>query len=311
MILPFTSAQAASQQEEIIATAKDLLGVKYQYGGTTPSGFDCSGFLVYVFGKAGIDLPRRSADQYQIGQAVSKADLEPGDLVFFGKSGITHAGMYVGDNKFISATSSRGIKIDSLSDSYWGPKYVGAKRVLEVKVGIFKDLPVDHPAYEAIDQLSSQNIIKGLANNTFEPENPVTRGQAAAIVNRVLKYEPTNLESFADVPATHSFAKDIAAMKELGIINGKSADTFAPEDFMTRAEMAVIVARAFKLSNDQYTKASEIYTDIAPGTWYYDATIVMHNIDKTGIFKGDRFQATSKATRAVFSAAIYNSINLK
>lgn len=316
MILPFTTAQAASQQEEIISTAKDLLGVPYQYGGTTPSGFDCSGFLIYVFNKVGIELPRMSSDQYKEGEAVSKADLQEGDMVFFkgtqNKSGVTHAGIYVGDNKFISATSSRGIKIDSLSSSYWGPKYVGAKRVVEVEMGIFKDLPVDHPAYIAIDELNSQNIIKGLSNNTFEPEKPVTRGQAAAIVNRVLKHEPKSLESFKDVPTSYIFAKDIAAIKELGIINGKTAEKFAPNDYMTRAEMAVIVSRAFELLNDnQFSKASVVYSDVSPNAWFYEETVAMHKIDKTGIFKEDRFYAKSRATRAVFSAAIYNSMNAK
>jgi peptidoglycan DL-endopeptidase CwlO len=315
MILPFTTAQAASQQEDIISTAKSLIGVPYQWGGSSPSGFDCSGFIYYVFSKAGIELPRMSSDQYLSGQAVSKANLQPGDLVFFektyNKSGITHSGVYIGNNQFISATSSRGIKIDSLSSSYWGPKYVGAKRIL--KMGKFSDLPVDHPAYEAIDQLSAQSIIKGLDNGTFQPENPVTRGQAAAIVNRVLKYEPKDLNSFNDVAASYPFAKDIAAMKELKIINGKNATTYAPNDYMTRAEMAVIVARAFEIKNTLYSKASasNIYDDVKPGVWFYDATIAMYSIDQTGIFKKDRFNSGSKATRAVFSAAIYNSINAK
>lgn len=313
-ILPFTTAQAQAQQEDIIDTAKSYIGVRYQFGGASPSGFDCSGFLYYVFGKAGIELPRMSSDQYLVGQPVAKANLIPGDMVFFertySKAGITHAGIYIGDNKFISATSSRGIKIDSLSDSYWGPKYVGAKRIL--KTGKFNDLPVDHPAYVAIDTLSEQNIIKGVENNKFEPENPVTRGQAAAIVNRVLKHQPKDLNSFKDVPSNYAFAKDIAAMKELNIINGKSADTFAPNDYMTRAEMAVILQRAFEIKGEiTKASASTIYKDVEPGTWFYDATIAMHHIDKTGIFKEDRFQVGANATRAVFSAAIYNSINAK
>jgi peptidoglycan DL-endopeptidase CwlO len=315
MILPFTTAQASTQQEDIISTAKSLIGVPYQWGGSSPSGFDCSGFIYYVFSKAGIELPRMSSDQYLSGQAVSRANLQPGDLVFFektyNKSGITHSGVYIGNNQFISATSSRGIKIDSLSSSYWGPKYVGAKRI--IIMGKFTDLPVNHPAYTAIDQLSDQSIIKGLENGTFQPESPVTRGQAAAIVNRVLKHEPTNVNSFSDVPANYQFAKDIAAMKELNIINGKNATTYAPNAYMTRAEMAVIVQRAFELKNTQYTKAStsNVYNDVKPGTWFYDASVTLHNIDKTGIFKDDSFHYGAKATRAVFSAAIYNSINVK
>lgn len=316
VFLPISTAFASTQEEKIITTAKSLIGVPYQWGGSSPRGFDCSGFIFYVFSKAGIQLPRVSADQFNTGKAVSKADLKPGDLVFFEKTydkpGITHSGIYIGNNQFMSATSSRGIKIDSLSSSYWGPKFFGAKRVLMEETGKFNDLTVDHPAYEAIVQLSEQNIIKGLKNNTFEPESPVTRGQAAAIVNRVLKHEPTNTSSFSDVPANYPFAKDIAAMLELNIIKGKTTDTFAPNDYMTRAEMAVIVQRAFDLKN-QITKASQsnVYEDVQPGTWFYDATIAIHHIDQTGIFKENRFNAGTQATRAVFSAAIYNYINMR
>ncbi|EAR68541.1 hypothetical protein B14911_03124 [Bacillus sp. NRRL B-14911] len=84
-ILPVSSAFASSQQEQIAAIAKDNLGVPYKYGGTAPSGFDCSGFLFYVFGKVGITLPRVSADQYNVGTPVSKSDLAVGDLVFLKK----------------------------------------------------------------------------------------------------------------------------------------------------------------------------------------------------------------------------------
>jgi cell wall-associated NlpC family hydrolase len=119
---------------DIVNEAKQHIGVEYVFGGSSPSGFDCSGFVRYVYKQAGIKLPRSSADQYEVGKTVSKGDLEPGDLVFFSgtyKSGISHAGIYVGDNKFISASSSKGIKIDSLKGGYWGPKYTGTKRVLK------------------------------------------------------------------------------------------------------------------------------------------------------------------------------------
>src|SRR4051812_18545233 len=120
-ILPFHSVSAASNQE-VISTAKSYIGVPYVFGGTTPKGFDCSGFIRYVFEKVGIDLPRVSADQYNAGSKVSKAELQPGDLVFFektySKAGITHSGIYIGNNEFISSTSSKGIKVDSLSSTY-------------------------------------------------------------------------------------------------------------------------------------------------------------------------------------------------
>ncbi|GAX90468.1 C40 family peptidase [Effusibacillus lacus] len=127
---------AAKKLEEIqknsgalLETAKSLVGVPYAWGGTTPSGFDCSGFVRYVFSQKGVDLARTSHDMYKQGTAVT--DLQPGDLVFFATydSGASHVGIYLGDGQFISSTSSHGVKIDSFSSSYWGPRYLGARRI--------------------------------------------------------------------------------------------------------------------------------------------------------------------------------------
>jgi cell wall-associated NlpC family hydrolase len=116
----------------IITTAKKYIGVPYVWGGSTPSGFDCSGFVQYVFNAHGISLPRTSKQQYGVGTYVSKANLKAGDLVFFDTegSGISHLGIYIGNNQFIHASSSKGVIITSLSNTYWAPRYYGAKRIL-------------------------------------------------------------------------------------------------------------------------------------------------------------------------------------
>jgi cell wall-associated NlpC family hydrolase len=127
-----TSTATSSKVTAIISTAKNFIGVPYVWGGTTASGFDCSGYIQYVLGKNGITVPRTAAEQYKIGTSVSKSNLRKGDLVFFTtyKEGPSHLGIYLGDGSFIHASSSKGVTISSLSSSYYSSRYIGAKRIL-------------------------------------------------------------------------------------------------------------------------------------------------------------------------------------
>lgn len=123
----------ADKASAVIDYAKQFMGIKYVFGGSTPSGFDCSGFTMYVFQKINIDLPHSASAQASMGIAVSKSELMPGDLVFFEtyKKGISHVGIYIGGGNFIEASSSRGIAITSLSSSYYTPRYRGATRIIK------------------------------------------------------------------------------------------------------------------------------------------------------------------------------------
>lgn len=123
---------SAASVRRIIQTSMRYTGVPYVFGGTSPRGFDCSGFTRYVFAQSGIHLPRMADEQYAVGRAVAYSRLQPGDLVFFTTyaPGVSHSGIYIGGGKFISATSSRGIAIDPINSSYWGPRYIGARRVM-------------------------------------------------------------------------------------------------------------------------------------------------------------------------------------
>lgn len=116
----------------IIDTAKKYIGVPYQWGGDSPAtGFDCSGFVQYVFAQNGITLPRISAEQFKVGTPVELNNLKPGDLIFFSfaKNGaVDHVGIYIGDNQFINASSSKGVTIYPIGP-YWTSVEVGAKRV--------------------------------------------------------------------------------------------------------------------------------------------------------------------------------------
>ena len=127
---------SGSEGEQIVAEAMKYLGVKYSYGGSSPStGFDCSGFTSYVFKQMGYSISRRASTQYADGTAVSKADLRPGDLVFFSNSSsggsIGHVGIYVGNNSYIHSQSySVPVTVTSLSTSWSQRHYIGACRII-------------------------------------------------------------------------------------------------------------------------------------------------------------------------------------
>ena len=124
-------AEAAYYHTKAISVAKANLGVPYRWGGITPSGFDCSGLVKYSYSKAGKVLPRTAADMfYTKGYRVSY--LQPGDLLFYAPtkaSRPTHVAMYIGAGKMIMASSSKGVIVTYTSNTYWKPKYIGAKRI--------------------------------------------------------------------------------------------------------------------------------------------------------------------------------------
>jgi murein DD-endopeptidase len=113
-----------------ISVAERNLGVPYVWGGMSPRGFDCSGLVKYSYSAAGKYLPRTAGDMFYVGYRTHS--LTRGDLVFFATSRAekpTHVGIYIGNNDFINAASSKGVSIASLSNPYWGPRYVGAKHI--------------------------------------------------------------------------------------------------------------------------------------------------------------------------------------
>lgn len=122
----------SGSSSSIVSVAQNYLGVPYVWGGTSPSGFDCSGFTQYVFRQCGYSINRTAAAQYSNGSYVSYDSLQSGDLVFFANtysaSGITHVGIYIGGGQFIHAANG-GVKISSLSESYYSSRYYGARRI--------------------------------------------------------------------------------------------------------------------------------------------------------------------------------------
>ncbi|CAM4023947.1 LysM peptidoglycan-binding domain-containing protein [Mesobacillus thioparans] len=118
---------SSSQVDSLIAEAKKYIGVPYVWAGSSPSGFDCSGYLNYVYNKAGVSIPRTVASIWDATKTVSSPRV--GDMVFFEtyQAGPSHAGIYLGNDKFIHAGSSRGVEISDMNNSYWKPRYLGAK----------------------------------------------------------------------------------------------------------------------------------------------------------------------------------------
>ena len=128
------SSSGKSIAASVITYAKQHLGAPYVFGGTKPSGFDCSGFVRYVLGNFGISLERTAAEQLSCGYAVDRGSLSLGDLVFFNRTygsgaAATHVGIYIGDGNFIHAATG-GVRITALSDDYYASRYVGARRVI-------------------------------------------------------------------------------------------------------------------------------------------------------------------------------------
>lgn len=115
----------------IAQSALRFIGVPYVFGGTSTGGFDCSGYTQHVFAMMGLHIPRTADAQYYAGSRVTRSTMVPGDLVFFQtyEPGPSHVGIYLGNGRFVHASSSHGVMVSSLSDSYWSVRYLGAKRL--------------------------------------------------------------------------------------------------------------------------------------------------------------------------------------
>jgi cell wall-associated NlpC family hydrolase len=112
----------------IVATALEYIGAPYARGGSSPAGFDCSGFVMFVFSRHGIALPHSAEAQYRLGIAVARDRLQPGDIVFFDRLG--HSGIYIGDARFVHATKPGDVvKVSRLDESWYRRRWVGARRI--------------------------------------------------------------------------------------------------------------------------------------------------------------------------------------
>jgi peptidoglycan DL-endopeptidase LytE len=124
---PNGNVKTASTVDNLIVEAKKYIGVPYQWGGSTPTAFDCSGYLNYVYNNVGISIPRTVATIWNATKAVSSPNV--GDIVFYNTSGsgASHAGIYLGNNQFIHAGTSTGVTISDMNSNYWKSRYLGAR----------------------------------------------------------------------------------------------------------------------------------------------------------------------------------------
>ena len=129
---PVVRSSSTDTGARIVSIGMQYVGYRYVWGGTTPSGFDCSGFLYYVYNKAGVRMPRDMASQLNSSPRVSSSDLQPGDLLFWSntyKRGLSHAGIYIGNGKFVHAENERtGVVVSSMNTTYWASRFTAAVR---------------------------------------------------------------------------------------------------------------------------------------------------------------------------------------
>jgi cell wall-associated NlpC family hydrolase len=129
---PVMPGHGSTDGYALSGTALSLRGAPYRNGGGDPSGFDCSGFVRYVYEQHGVEMPRQVREQFRVGKTIDRDRLEPGDLVFFSTvaPGASHVGIVIGGDQFVHAPNERGVvRVESLNSQYWGSRFIGAKRV--------------------------------------------------------------------------------------------------------------------------------------------------------------------------------------
>jgi murein DD-endopeptidase / murein LD-carboxypeptidase len=300
--------------DQLLPIAKKFIGVPYAWGGTSPSGFDCSGYISFVYKQLDIDLPRISKDMAKTGDPVKRSQLRVGDLVFFNTYGsdISHAGIYIGNNQFIHSQDGKGVSISLLNDPfYWSKRYVGATRVLDysLDVGQFQDVKKSHWAFEAVQKLGKRELIVGYEGSLFLPEEKITRAEMAAMLAESLNLKIANRSKlFKDVPPDHWAVGSINALYKEGIINGDNFGNFNPDGVVKREHIAVIFDNAFNLRTSSTASNDLNFTDVSRENPAFEA---IQKLVSSGVASGyddHTFKPREDLKRSQYVAFLYKAL---
>jgi hypothetical protein len=306
-----TEEVAPVNYDQLLPIAKKFIGVPYAWGGTSPSGFDCSGFITYVYKQLDVELPRISRDMAKAGNPVKRSELRIGDLVFFNTYGsdISHAGIYIGNNQFIHSQDGKGVSISPLNDPfYWSKRYVGATRVLDysLDVGSFQDVKKSHWAFEAVQKLSKKEIIVGYEGSYFLPEEKITRAEMAAMLAESLNLKIANrTKMFKDVPSDHWAVGAINALYKEGIITSDNSGNFHPDGVVKREHIAVIFNNAFKIRKSSSATKDLTFTDVSRDNPAYEAIQKLASSGITSGYEDNTFKPKEDVKRSQFVAFLY------
>jgi len=174
---------------------------------------------------------------------------------------------------------------------------------------IFTDIAVNHPYYEQLKYLAEKDYVSGYSDGSFKPNNELTRAHSAVIISKVLGLDTTNVKNpnFTDVSTAHIYYKQIAAVENAGIMGGKEDKSFDPDGKLTRGQMAVIIANAFKLEGISSTEFKDVPSDF----WAYTQIQALAKNNVTAGYEDGTYKPNSYITRAHFGLFIYNSLKLK
>ena len=240
---------------EIINTAKSFLGTPYVWGGTSPSGFDCSGFTQYVLAQNGKSIPRTSQEQFASGQAVDKSQLQAGDLVFYGNGEATHVGIYEGNNKIIHSPHTGDVVKESDFSTYWTSAYLGARRYYKGTEGALPGLAKlgDEAEVRGLNYPTPEILIRQKTGKAY-----LTGLDGTQIVNldrgdTVIPYADTKRILNGNVP--HAYAKGTPNAKDaisriLGINNIKNRINNSKSNGSTRSNNSGITNNTVQQSWD-------------------------------------------------------------